>query len=294
MAAVEPLFKPRSRLRPDWGYLAYRLRRSPLTMVGLLMIIGVLVAVLIVPLFLTTNPDKIDLTARLAAPSWQHWFGTDEVGRDIFTRVLYGGRISIGVGFFVVFVSAGSGVIIGALAGVVGRWVDTVVMRLMDVIMSVPSLVLTLALAAALGPSLWNAMLAIALVRIPAYVRLVRGQTLTLRESGYVKAARVFGANPWQLLRWHIAANALPPIIVQATLDVGNAILMASALSFIGLGAQPPTAEWGAMVATGRNYILDQWWYSGFPGAAILFTAVAFNLLGDGLRDLIDPKQKVR
>ena len=129
MAAVEPLFKPRSRLRPDWGYLAYRLRRSPLTMVGLLMIIGVLVAVLIVPLFLTTNPDKIDLTARLAAPSWQHWFGTDEVGRDIFTRVLYGGRISIGVGFFVVFVSAGSGVIIGALAGVVGRWVDTVVMR---------------------------------------------------------------------------------------------------------------------------------------------------------------------
>jgi peptide/nickel transport system permease protein len=279
---------------PDWGYLAYRLRRSPLTVAGLLIILCVLAAVLIVPELLTTNPDKIDLTARLAAPGRAHCFGTDEVGRDIFTRVLYGGRISIGVGFFVVIVSATSGVVIGALTGVMGRWVDTVVMRLMDIVMSVPSLVLTLALAAALGPSLWNAMLAIALVRIPAYVRLVRGQTLTLRESDYVKAARVFGANAWQLLRWHIAANALPPIIVQATLDIGNAILMASALSFIGLGAQPPTAEWGAMVATGRNYILDQWWYSGFPGAAILVTAIAFNLLGDGLRDLIDPKQKVR
>jgi len=284
----------RRRTGPDWGYLGYRLRRSPLTVVGMVMIIGVLFAVLIGPALIATNPDKIDLTARLAAPGRAHWFGTDEVGRDIFIRVLYGGRISIGVGFFVVIVSTSAGVVIGALAGVVGRWVDTAVMRLMDVIMSVPSLVLTLALAAALGPSLWNAMLAIALVRIPAYVRLVRGQALTLRESDYVKAARVFGANPWQLLRWHIGANALPPIIVQATLDIGNAILMASALSFIGLGAQPPTAEWGAMVATGRNYILDQWWYSGFPGAAILFTAVAFNLLGDGLRDLIDPKQKVR
>jgi peptide/nickel transport system permease protein len=284
----------RRRTGPDWGYLGYRLRRSPLTVVGVFMIIGVLLAVLIGPALIATNPDKIDLTARLAAPGWRHWFGTDEVGRDIFVRVLYGGRISIGVGFFVVIVSTSAGVVIGALAGVAGRWVDTAVMRVMDVVMSVPSLVLTLALAAALGPSLWNAMLAIALVRIPAYVRLVRGQALTLRESDYVKAARVFGANPWQLLRWHIGANALPPIIVQATLDIGNAILMASALSFIGLGAQPPTAEWGAMVATGRNYILDQWWYSGFPGAAILFTAVAFNLLGDGLRDLIDPKQKVR
>jgi peptide/nickel transport system permease protein len=284
----------RRRTGPDWGYLGYRLRRSPLTVIGLLMIVGVLFAVLIGPALIATSPDKIDLTARLAAPGQAHWFGTDEVGRDIFVRVLYGGRISIGVGFFVVIVSTSAGVVIGALAGVVGRWVDTAVMRLMDVVMSVPSLVLTLALAAALGPSLWNAMLAIALVRIPAYVRLTRGQALTLRENDYVKAARVFGANAWQLLRWHIGANALPPIIVQATLDIGNAILMASALSFIGLGAQPPTAEWGAMVATGRNYILDQWWYSGFPGAAILFTAVAFNLLGDGLRDLIDPKQKVR
>jgi peptide/nickel transport system permease protein len=291
MTVPEPVNSPTGY---DWGYLVYRLRRSPLTVAGLLIILCVLAAVLIVPELLTTNPDKIDLTARLAAPGWAHCFGTDEVGRDIFTRVLYGGRISIGVGFFVVIVSTTSGVVIGALTGVLGRWVDTVVMRLMDIVMSVPSLVLTLALAAALGPSLWNAMLAIALVRIPAYVRLVRGQTLTLRESDYVKAARVFGANAWQLLRWHIAANALPPIIVQATLDIGNAILMASALSFIGLGAQPPTAEWGAMVATGRNYILDQWWYSGFPGAAILLTAIAFNLLGDGLRDLIDPKQKVR
>ncbi|AOU96754.1 D-ala-D-ala transporter subunit [Acidihalobacter yilgarnensis] len=292
MSAVEPAIVNGAGARG--GYLLHRLRRSPLTLLGTGMIVAILFAVLLLPFFITTNPDHIDLAARLASPSWAHWFGTDEVGRDIFTRVLYGGRISIGVGFFVVAVSAGIGTLIGALTGVIGRWVDTVVMRLMDVVMSVPSLVLTLALAAALGPSLWNAMLAIALVRIPAYVRLTRGQTLSLRESGYVQAARVFGANPWQLLRWHIAANAMPPIIVQATLDIGNAILMASALSFIGLGAQPPTAEWGAMVATGRNYILDQWWYSAFPGGAILCTAAAFNLLGDGLRDLLDPRQRGR
>ncbi|OBS08238.1 D,D-dipeptide ABC transporter permease [Acidihalobacter prosperus] len=293
MSVPEPM--PARRIAVTrWGYLAYRLRRSPLTLLGAGMIAVILFAVLLLPALLNVDPDRIDLAARLAAPSWAHWFGTDEVGRDIFARVLYGGRISIGVGFFVVAISAGIGSVVGALAGVIGRWIDTTVMRLMDVVMSVPSLVLTLALAAALGPSLWNAMLAIALVRIPAYVRLARGQTLGLRESGYVRAARVFGAKPWQLLRWHIAANAMPPIIVQATLDIGNAILMASALSFIGLGAQPPTPEWGAMVATGRNYILDQWWYSAFPGAAILCTAAAFNLLGDGLRDLLDPRQRGR
>jgi peptide/nickel transport system permease protein len=139
-----------------------------------------------------------------------------------------------------------------------------------------------------------NAMFAMALVRIPFYVRLARGQALTIREMPYVKAAKIFGASNWQVLRWHVARNAMPPLIVQATLDLGGAILMASALSFIGLGAQQPTAEWGAMVSTGRNYILDQWWYSAFPGFAILFTATGFNLLGDGVRDLLDPKQKGR
>lgn len=278
----------------DWGYLAYRLRRSPLAVVGLVMILLVFLAITLGPQFLPFEPNMVNLRARLAPPSAVHWFGTDEVGRDIFARVLYGGRISVSIGFFVVFLAGTIGTVIGGLSGVVGGRIDTIVMRLMDVLLSVPSLVLTMALAAALGPSLWNAMLAIALVRIPAYVRLSRGQTLTIREAAYVKAARTFGASPWQILRWHVAANALPPIIVQATLDLGATILMAAALSFIGLGAQPPAAEWGAMISVARNYILDQWWYSAFPGSAILFTAIGFNLLGDGLRDLTDPKQKVR
>ncbi len=280
--------------RARWHYMAYRLRRSPMTVVGVLMITLVLFAVLVGPMLLSTDPNHINLRARLAAPSAAHWFGTDEVGRDIFARILHGGRISVGIGFFVVLVSATLGTILGGMSGVIGGKTDTVVMRLMDVVLSVPSLVLTMALAAALGPSLWNIMLAIALVRIPAYVRLARGQTLTIRETGYVKAARTFGASPWQILRWHVAMNAMPPISVQASLDLGSAILMAAALSFIGLGAQPPAAEWGAMIAVGRNYVLEQWWYSAFPGMAILFTAVGFNFFGDGLRDMLDPKQKGR
>lgn len=276
----------------DWGQSLYRLRRNPMMVVGLAMVGFMLLAVIVGPWLLSTDPNQINLRQRLAAPSAQHWFGTDEVGRDIFARILHGGRISIGIGVFVVLVSASLGTVLGGLSGVISGRTDTVIMRLMDVVLAVPSLVLTMALAAALGPSLWNAMLAIALVRVPAYVRLARGQTLTIREAGYVKAARTFGATPWQILRWHVGRNMMPPISVQASLDLGAAILMAAALSFIGLGAQPPAAEWGAMIAVGRNYVLEQWWYSAFPGFAILFTAVGFNLVGDGLRDMLDPKQK--
>ncbi len=278
----------------DWGFLLYRLRSSPLTVVGLVMIVTVLLLLLFAPLIATHDPNAINLKMRLLAPSAAHWFGTDEVGRDLFSRVIYGGQLSVGVGVFVVAIAGISGTLLGCISGIMGGKVDTLMMRIMDVVLSVPSLVITMALAAALGPSLVNAMFAMALVRIPFYVRLARGQALTIREMPYVKAAKIFGASNWQILRWHVARNAMPPLIVQATLDLGGAILMASALSFIGLGAQQPTAEWGAMVSTGRNYILDQWWYSAFPGFAILFTATGFNLLGDGVRDLLDPKQKGR
>jgi peptide/nickel transport system permease protein len=263
-------------------------------LLGLVMITSVLLILIFAPLIATHDPNAINLKARLLAPSWNNWFGTDEVGRDLFSRVVYGGQLSVGVGIFVVTIAGVSGTLLGCISGIVGGRVDTILMRIMDVVLSVPSLVITMALAAALGPSLVNAMFAMALVRIPFYVRLARGQTLTIREMPYVKAAKIFGASNWQILRWHVARNAMPPLIVQATLDLGGAILMASALSFIGLGAQQPTAEWGAMVSTGRNYILDQWWYSAFPGFAILFTATGFNLLGDGVRDLLDPKQKGR
>jgi len=177
---------------------------------------------------------------------------------------------------------------------VVGGVVDALIMRCMDIMLSVPSLVLTLALAAALGPRLFNAMLAIAVVRIPFYVRLARGQTLMLRHQAYMQATRTFGASRWHLITWHVLRNVMPPLVVQASLDIGTSILMAATLGFIGLGAQQPTAEWGAMVSNGRNYILDQWWYSAFPGVAILITATGFNLFGDGLRDLLDPKSRGR
>jgi peptide/nickel transport system permease protein len=278
----------------DWAFLFYRLRSSPLTLVGLVMIVTVLLLLLFAPFIATHDPNAINLKMRLLTPSATHWFGTDEVGRDLFSRVIYGGQLSVGVGIFVVAIAGVSGTLLGCISGIMGGKVDTVLMRIMDIVLSVPSLVIIMALAAALGPSLMNAMFAMALVRIPFYVRLARGQALTIREMPYVKAAKIFGASNWQVLRWHVARNAMPPLIVQATLDLGGAILMASALSFIGLGAQQPTAEWGAMVSTGRNYILDQWWYSAFPGFAILFTATGFNLLGDGVRDLLDPKQKGR
>ncbi|THF57763.1 D,D-dipeptide ABC transporter permease [Ollibium composti] len=276
------------------GYLWYQLRRSPLTMVGLGIIVVVLFIMVAAPWIAPYNPDKLDLLHRLAAPSLAHFFGTDEVGRDIFSRVLWGARTSVTVGLAIVAISMGFGTVIGAFSGLVGGRVDTLIMRFMDVVLSFPSFVMAMALAAALGPNLINAMLAIAVVRIPFYVRLARGQALSLRSKPYVKAAMSFGAPRVQIMRRHIMPNAMAPIIVQATLDIGLAILTASALSFIGLGAQQPTAEWGAMVATGRDYLLDQWWYPTFPGLAILITAVGFNLLGDGLRDMFDPRMRGR
>ncbi len=285
--------KPRG-LNINWRYIWYQISRSPLMMIGSSIIAIVLILVIFAPLFATHDPNAISLRERLAPPSWDHFFGTDEVGRDLYSRILYGGQQSIAVGFFVVVLAGGIGTLLGAFSGLVGGRLDTAIMRLMDVVLSVPSLVLVLALAAALGPSLQNAALAIAIVRIPFYVRLARGQTLLVREMAYVTAAETFHAKKRHILRWHILPNIMSPILVQTTLDLGNTILLASALSFIGLGAQQPTAEWGAMVATGRNYILDQWWYSAFPGFAILITATAFNLFGDGLRDILDPKQKAR
>ncbi len=280
----------------DFGgsHLWYQLRRSPLTLAGLAIIVIVAFVMATAPWVAPYDPDRLDLLHRLAPPSLAHFFGTDEVGRDIFSRVLWGARTSVTVGLAIVAISMGFGTVIGAFSGLVGGRVDTAIMRIMDVVLSFPSFVMAMALAAALGPNLINAMLAIAVVRIPFYVRLARGQALSLRSRPYVKAAMSFGAPRVQIVRRHIMPNAMAPIIVQATLDIGLAILTASALSFIGLGAQQPTAEWGAMVATGRDYLLDQWWYPTFPGLAILVTAVGFNLLGDGLRDMFDPRLRGR
>ncbi|MCL2891947.1 D,D-dipeptide ABC transporter permease [Brenneria tiliae] len=281
---------PKSARRQRWGKRFWMLKSSPLTLAGGVIMLIVLLLMIFSPWLTPQDPNAIDLSARLQPPSAQHWFGTDEVGRDLFSRVLIGSQQSVAAGLAVVLFSGIIGSLLGCFSGVVGGWVDALIMRIMDIMLSIPSLVLTMALAAALGPSLFNAMLAIAVVRVPFYVRLARGQTLVVRQLAYVQAARIFGATRWHLISWHVLRNALPPLIVQASLDIGTAILMAATLGFIGLGAQQPTAEWGAMVANGRNYVLDQWWYCTFPGVAILLTAVGFNLFGDGLRDLLDPK----
>jgi peptide/nickel transport system permease protein len=282
----------RNSLGNRLGLVWYKVRQSPLTLYGLAIITVVFATMALAGVIAPYDPNAVSLEQRLLPPSALHWFGTDEVGRDLFSRILYGSRQSVSVGLFVVPVAGIIGSTLGCFSGSIGGKVDMVMMRITDIVLSVPSLVLTMALAAALGPSLFNAMLAITVVRIPSYIRLARGQALIIREMNYSKASLTFGASRWHVVRWHVLINALPPLIVQATLDVGGTILMAAALGFIGLGAQQPTAEWGAMVATGRNYILDQWWYSGFPGFAILITATGFNLFGDGLRDNLDPKQK--
>jgi peptide/nickel transport system permease protein len=292
-AAVAPDVASTTR-RFDLGLTWYRVRQSPLTLIGIAIFALVLVAIVFAPWIAPYPPDAVDLGQRLLPPSTAHWFGTDEVGRDILSRVIFGARTSCGAGFGIVALAAIGGLVIGCLAGLAGGIIDNAVMRLMDVMLALPTLVLALALAAALGPSLVNALLAVAVVRLPAYVRFSRAQTLTLRHRNYVRVSRTFGAGTAHILRWHIMPNALSPILVQATLDLGGTILVAAALSFIGLGAQPPTAEWGAMVSTGRNFLLDQWWYATFPGLAILMTAMGCNLLGDGLRDLLDPRLGTR
>lgn len=279
-----------ARRRTDWTKLFWMMKSSPLTLVGGVIIVLILLLMVLSPWITPHDPNAINLSARLLPPSAAHWFGTDEVGRDLFSRVLVGSQQSVVAGLVVVGIAGGLGSLLGCLSGVMGGRADAIIMRMMDIMLSIPSLVLTMALAAALGPSLFNAMLAIAIVRIPFYVRLARGQTLVVRQFTYVQAARTYGASRWHLISWHILRNSLPPLIVQASLDIGSAILMAATLGFIGLGAQQPSAEWGAMVAIGRNYVLDQWWYCAFPGAAILITAVGFNLFGDGIRDLLDPK----
>lgn len=213
------------------------------------------------------------------------------MGRDIFSRILYGARISITVGLSIVIIAAAAGVAIGSVSGFCGGRVDRIIMALTDMILSFPSMVLALALTAALGVGLFNTMLAVCIVRIPLYVRLVRGQVLSLKEEPYVKASRTFGASPAWMVVHHILPSCLSPLMVQMTLGIGDAILIASSMSFIGLGAQPPMPEWGAMISTARVYAIDQWWYAAFPGLFILVTVMGFNLLGDGLRDVLDPRE---
>jgi len=280
--------------RSRFGVFWRRFRRSPSGMWSLAILLIIAGAALAAPLLTPYDPIKMELANRLKPMSALHWFGTDEVGRDVLTRVLFGGRLSLVIGFEVVLISGGVGTLLGLLTGYYRGWLDELLMRVLDIIMAFPPLVLAMAVSAMLGPSLQNAMLATALVQAPRFTRLVRGEVLVLRESEYVQAARATGATDLRILFKYILPNAFSPILVLATLSIGTAILTAASLSFIGLGAQQPTPEWGAMVSFGRSYLLDAPWYASFPGLFIFLVVLSFNLLGDSLRDALDPRLKGR
>ena len=266
------------------------LGRNASAVAGCIIIAAMVFMAVFASLLSPYDPIRISLAERLRPPSAVHFFGTDELGRDILSRIMHGARISLRIGVLVVLIAGGLGAIIGAISGYVGQRVDNLIMRVMDVVLSFPPLVLALALAAALGPDLNNAILAVAFVMIPKFARLVRGEALAVKERQFIAAARAAGAKRLWIILHHILPNCLSSVIVLGTLVLGEAILIAASLSFIGLGAQPPTPEWGAMVSVGRKFLMDQWWYATFPGLFILVTVIGFNILGDALRDILDPR----
>ncbi|RTQ94501.1 ABC transporter permease [Lysinibacillus telephonicus] len=271
---------------PIW----YKLKQNKMTWVGLVILGLIVLLSLAAPLISPFDPNKIDLVNKFQPPSSEHWFGTDEVGRDIFTRILFGARLSLGVGILIILIAAVIGIVIGTISGYIGGIVDTVIMRFVDMILAFPNLILAMALAAVLGPNLQNAMIAIAIVKIPVYIRLARGEAMVLKEKLFVKSAESFGLNKAVIIVKHIIPNAISPVIIQATLDVGDTILLIATLGFLGLGAQPPTPEWGAMISVGWTYLLTYWWYPVFPGLFLFLASGALNLIGDGIRDVLDPK----
>jgi peptide/nickel transport system permease protein len=258
-------------------------------MIGLVLAVGMFGIAIAAPVIAPYDPVSLAPKNRLLPPSSTNWFGTDDGGRDIFSRVVFGARYSLLAAVVVLSLAVTFGTAVGLIAGFAGGKIDEALMRLTDMFLAFPALVLAMGISAALGASLANSMIAIAVVWWPWYARLVRGQTLRLRQEQFVDAARASGASDARMIVRHILPNCWTPIIVQVTLDVGYAILTTASLSFIGLGAQPPTPEWGAMVATGKDYILDQWWLSTFPGLAIFLAVMAFNLVGDGLQEALSP-----
>ncbi len=266
------------------------LKKSPLAMVGTVLVILFLFVALFAPMLAPYDPIKQDLNNILQPPSKEHPFGTDTLGRDILSRIIYGARISLIVGVLVVTISSIIGIVAGLISGFFGGYIDLIIMRITDLFLSFPALILAMAIAGALGPSLTNTMIAISLVWWPPYARLIRGQVLTVKHKEFVEAATALGQSNLRIMFTHVLPNSLTPAIIQATMDLGAVILTAAGLSFIGFGAQPPTPEWGSMISLGRNYFLKQWWLATFPGLAILITVVGFNLLGDGIRDLLDPR----
>ena len=267
-------------------------RRNRLMVLGTGIIAGLLLVAALAPLLASHGPFEQALADRLLPPSGKYLFGTDGLGRDIASRVVYGARVSLAIAFLVAAISTPIGMLIGILSGYLGGAVDEILMRLADIFLAFPRLILAIAFAAALGPGVENAIIAIAIANWPSYARLARAETLNVKNNDYIQAMRVLGAGKLRIMAGHIAPMCLSSIIVRMSLDMGTIILTAAGLGFLGLGAQPPMPEWGLMVADGRQFLVDQWWVSTLPGLAILVVVMGFNLLGDGIRDVLDPRQR--
>jgi len=282
------------RMKSEAGFLDIwrRLRKNPLAMFGLFIVVLLIFFAITADVIAPYKYYEQNLINSFQSPSKEHLFGTDEFGRDILSRIIHGSRISLQVGLIAVGISVIFGGFFGAVAGYYGGRIDNLIMRGMDILLSIPSILLAIAIAASLGPGLYNMMVAVGISTTPQYARIIRGSVLSLRGQEFVEAAKAVGSSDTRIIMKHILPNCLAPIIVQSTLGVASAILTAAGLSFIGLGIQPPTPEWGAMLSGGREYIRDYAYMTIFPGLAIMITILALNFLGDGLRDVLDPKLK--
>ena len=288
--ATTPLQTQVVRARSQRRNILRGLTKNPGAVIGLVILTVLILGAILAPLIVSYDPIEIDPRDRLQPPSSSHWLGTDPFGRDLYTRMLYGARVSLPVGIIAVVISASIGTTLGLISGYYGRFVDGFIMRLIDIMLAFPGILLALVVVAILGPNLRNVMIAVGIGGIPRYTRLVRGSVLASRELVYVEAARVVGVPDRTVLFRHILPNVIGPAIVLSTISVGSAILAAAGLSFLGLGAQPPTPEWGSMLADGRQFLRTDPWVTSVPGVAIVLTVLSVNLIGDGLRDVLDPR----
>lgn len=294
MNNIMQAFKPKWENFKESMYLLFK---NPLSAAALIVLLILVLSAIFAPLIVPYPEDISDqahIVEKLQGPSAEHWFGTDELGRDIFSRVVYGGRISLTAALIAVGLALVIGVPLGAIAGAYGGKIDNIIMRVTDIFLSFPPLLLAIALVAVMGKGLVNACLATVISWWPWYTRLVRGQAIAIKERVFIQAAETIGTPKWKIIFKHILPNCLSPVIVQASMDVGGIILTVASLSFLGLGASAPTPEWGLMISTGRTYFPDMWWYCIFPGIAIFITVLCFNLLGDALREIMDPKTRKR
>ncbi|HEY4623329.1 ABC transporter permease [Solibacillus sp. FSL R7-0668] len=280
------------RVNGPWREAWLSFKKSKSALVGSAIVLFFVLIAIFGPLFAPQGINDQNLSLRLQPPSAEFWFGTDDLGRDVFSRILHGARISLTVGLAAVLISAVAGSFLGILAGYYGRWIDTIISRIFDIMLAFPSILLAIAVVSILGPSLQNALIAIAIINIPSFGRLIRSRVLSIKEEEYIHAARATGMKNARILWNHILPNSMTPVIVQGTLSIATAIIEAAALGFLGLGAEAPQPEWGKMLADARMFLLNAPWAMIFPGLAIMLTVIGFNLMGDGLRDALDPKMK--